>query len=138
MEDLARVTGLVAGQGIVSVHTSEQLDEVDRLITELNESSDGIGDEAQASLITLGPPAVERLVDGIDGLSRFGKLCAIEVLSSVPVVGAGEALTALLVDEDSTVREWAATALAELPHLPAVEELHRLHARLNEEGTPVD
>lgn len=118
--------------------THPPVDEVDRLIAELNESSEGIGDEAQASLIALGPPAVERLVARVDGLSRFGKLCAIEVLSSAPVAGAGDALQALLADEDSTVREWAAVALGELGHDPAVEDLQRLRARLIEEAVPVD
>lgn len=114
------------------------LDDIDRLIAVLSEGSSDDAQDAQALLTELGRPAAERLLQQLTDLSTFGKLCAIEVISAAPPVAAGTAFAGLLGDENSTVREWAATALGELRHRPAVEELLQLHNRLLTEAVPVD
>lgn len=94
--------------------------------------------DARAELIHIGRPAVPVIVDGLMSLGRFGRLTAIEVFEAVGDVRCGPALTGLLVSEDSTEREWAATALADLGIRDAVGPLRDAYRACVRRATPPD
>ena len=109
------------------------VDSLERLLAQLDSADGGEAEEAQASLIALGPAAGPALVVALPTLSRLGKLCAIEVVQAWGYRAGAPALVPLLRDESDTVRQWAAQALGELGHVAAVPELLALANRLEAE-----
>ncbi|MFI5726891.1 HEAT repeat domain-containing protein [Streptomyces cyaneofuscatus] len=110
---------------------------VERLIQQLDDST-GPSYDARAELIDIGSDAIPVLIDGLPLLDRFGQLTAIEVFEEVADPRCGPALIALLRSDDSTVREWAAMALASLKIDGAVEPVRRAYHACLERATPPD
>lgn len=110
---------------------------IERLIQQLDDST-GPSYDARAELIDIGSDAVPALIDGLPSLDRFGQLTAIEVFEEVADPRCGPALIALLRNHDSTVREWAAMALASLKIDGAVEPVRRAYRACLERATPPD
>ncbi|MEW2078647.1 HEAT repeat domain-containing protein [Streptomyces sp. NPDC013433] len=110
---------------------------IERLIRQLDDST-GPSYDARAELIGIGSDAIPALVDGLPSLGGFGQLTAIEVFEEVADPRCGPALIALLGSDDSTVREWAAMALAVLEIDGAVEPLRRACRACRERATPPD
>ncbi|MFB6579030.1 MULTISPECIES: HEAT repeat domain-containing protein [unclassified Streptomyces] len=93
---------------------------------------------ARARLIGIGRDATLPITDGLPALGRFGRLTAIEVFEAVADPRCGPTLIALLDDDEPTVREWAAIALANLEIDDAVEPLRRAYRACLERATPPD
>ncbi|MFK4868724.1 HEAT repeat domain-containing protein [Streptomyces sp. CSMPJR101] len=110
---------------------------IDRLIRQLDDAS-GRSYDARAELIDIGPDAIPALIGGLPSLGGFGQLTAIEVFEEVADPRCGPALIALLGSDDSTVREWAAMALASLKIDGAVEPVRRAYRACLERATPPD
>ncbi|MGV9230718.1 HEAT repeat domain-containing protein [Streptomyces nigra] len=110
---------------------------IDRLIRQLDDAS-GPSYDARTELIDIGPDAIPALIGGLPSLGGFGQLTAIEVFEEVADPRCGPALIALLGSDDSTVREWAAMALASLKIDGAVEPVRRAYRACLERATPPD
>ncbi|MEU9702675.1 HEAT repeat domain-containing protein [Streptomyces sp. NPDC047981] len=110
---------------------------IERLIHQLDDST-GPSYDARAELIYIGSDAIPAIIDGLPSLDRFGQLTAIEVFEEVADPRCGPALTALLHSDDSTVREWAAMALASLKIDGVVEPVRRAYRACLERATPPD
>ncbi|MFJ4968032.1 HEAT repeat domain-containing protein [Streptomyces sp. NPDC088755] len=110
---------------------------IERLIQQLDDST-GPSYDARAELIGIGSDAIPTLIDGLSSLGGFGQLTAIEVFEEVADPRCGPALIALLDSDDSTVREWAAMALASLEIDGAIEPLRRAYRTCLERATPPD
>jgi len=107
------------------------------LVRQLDGEADASYD-ARAELIWVGSEAITAIIDGLPSLGGFGQLTAIEVFEEVADPRCGPALIGLLDSENSTVREWAATALANLEIDGAVEPLRRVYRSCLERATPPD
>ncbi|NEC87441.1 HEAT repeat domain-containing protein [Streptomyces sp. SID12501] len=110
-------------------------------IAALVQQMDGAADEsmdARTELIHIGHPAVPVIIDGLPFLGSFGQLTAIEVFEEVGDLRCGPALIELLASDNSTVREWAALALADLGIRDAVEPLWRAYRACMERAIPPD
>lgn len=114
------------------------MNDVARLVADLDSPSVDTAEEAQASLVALGEAALPAVVEALPGLGTYGKRCAIEVLEAGAYAPAGPALVALLDDEDDVAREWSAGLLGRLGHQPAVPALRASYARLLAEGARLD
>ncbi|MEV6332064.1 HEAT repeat domain-containing protein [Streptomyces sp. NPDC051909] len=110
---------------------------IERLIQQLDDST-GPSYDARAELIGIGYAAVPAIIDGLPSLGGFGQLTAIEVFEEVADPRCGPALIALLGNDDSTVREWAAMALAGLKIDGAVEPVRRAYRACLDRATPPD
>ncbi|MFI7287492.1 HEAT repeat domain-containing protein [Streptomyces anulatus] len=110
---------------------------IERIVQQLDDST-GPSYDARAELIGIGSDAIPAIIDGLPSLDRFGQLTAIEVFEEVADPRCGPALIALLRSDDSTVREWAAMALASLKIDGAVEPLRRAYRARLEQPTPPD
>ncbi|MGW2109694.1 HEAT repeat domain-containing protein [Streptomyces sp. NPDC001948] len=110
---------------------------IERLIQQLDDST-GPSYDARAELIGIGSDAIPAIIDGLSSLGSFGQLTAIEVFEEVADPRCGPALIALLGSDDSTVREWAAMALASLEIDGAVEPVRRAYRACLERATPPD
>ncbi|UUU31646.1 HEAT repeat domain-containing protein [Streptomyces sp. CA-210063] len=110
---------------------------VKRLVQQLDDSA-GLSYDARAELIYLGSDAIPALIDGLPSLGGFGQLTAIEVFEEVGDPRCGPALIGLLDSDNSTVREWAAVALAGLETDGAVEPLRRAYRACLQRATPSD
>ncbi|MFZ4178517.1 HEAT repeat domain-containing protein [Streptomyces griseoincarnatus] len=110
---------------------------IERLIQQLDDST-GPSYDARAELIDIGSDAIPAIIDGLPSLDRFGQLTAIEVFDEVADPRCRPALITLLDSEDSTVREWAAMALASLKIDGAVEPVRRAYRACLERATPPD
>ncbi|MFF3394133.1 HEAT repeat domain-containing protein [Streptomyces sp. NPDC002669] len=110
---------------------------IGRLIQQLDDSA-GPSYEARAELIGIGSDATPALIDGLPSLGGFGQLTAIEVFEEVADPRCGPTLITLLRSDDSTVREWAAMALASLEIDGAVEHVRRAYHAYLERATPPD
>lgn len=86
---------------------------IETLVQQLD-GDDAASYDARARLVTLGGDATLAISDGLPALGRFGRLTAIEVFEEGADPRCGPALIALLNDDEPTVREWAAIALANL------------------------
>ncbi|MGA5191995.1 HEAT repeat domain-containing protein [Streptomyces exfoliatus] len=93
---------------------------------------------ARARLVGIGGDATLAIADGLPTLRRFGRLTAIEVFEEVADPRCGPALITLLDDDEPTVREWAAMALANLEIDGAVEPVRRAYRACLERATPPD
>ena len=85
--------------------------------------------DAQTELIQRGreTDVVGPLLRALPGLSRYGQLCAIEILEELNDPRAAQPLITLLSSEHDTVREWAAGALGRMRTYEAVPALLRAH-----------
>ncbi|MFD4663491.1 MULTISPECIES: HEAT repeat domain-containing protein [Streptomyces] len=110
---------------------------IERLIQQLDDST-GPSYDARAELIGIGSDAISAIIDGLPSLGGFGQLTAIEVFEEVADPRCGPALIAFLRSDDSTVREWAAMALASLGIDGAVEPVRRAYRACLERATPPD
>ncbi|MGZ3101204.1 HEAT repeat domain-containing protein [Streptomyces sp. H72] len=110
---------------------------IERLIQQLDDST-GPSYDARAELIGIGSDAIPAIIDGLPSLGGFGQLTAIEVFEEVADPRCDPALTAFLRSDDSTVREWAAMALASLEIDGAVEPVRRAYRACLERATPPD
>ncbi|MFJ6779694.1 HEAT repeat domain-containing protein [Streptomyces yangpuensis] len=110
---------------------------IERLIQQLDDST-GPSYDARAELICLGPAALPAVIDGLPSLGGFGRLTVIEVFQEVGDPRCGPALIGLLDDDDPTVREWAAIALAHLEIEGAVEPLRCAYRACLDRATPPD
>ncbi|MEU2057515.1 HEAT repeat domain-containing protein [Streptomyces bungoensis] len=84
---------------------------IERLIQQFDDST---GPSYDARAIGIGSDAIRAITDSLPSVGGFGQLTAIEIFEEVADPRCGPALIALLHGGDSTVREWAATALASL------------------------
>ncbi|MGW6983613.1 HEAT repeat domain-containing protein [Streptomyces sp. NPDC054932] len=109
----------------------------DALVQQLD-SDDDTSYAARVRLVGIGREATLAIADGLPTLGTFGRLTAIEVFEQVADPRCGPALIALLDDGDPVVREWAATALADLGIDGAVEPLRRAYRACLERATPPD
>ncbi|MCP3759199.1 HEAT repeat domain-containing protein [Streptomyces sp. TBY4] len=110
---------------------------IERLVQQLDGES-GASYDARAELIHMRSGAVPTVIAGLPSLGGFGQLTAIEVFEEVADPRCGPALIGLLVSENPTVRQWAATALAGLEIEGAVEPLRRAYRACLERRTPPD
>lgn len=110
---------------------------IERLIQQLDDST-GPSYDARAELIGIGSDAIPAIIDKPPSLGGFGQLTAIEIFEEVADPRCGPALIALLRSDDSTVREWAAMALASLEIDGAVEPVRRAYRACLERATPPD
>ncbi|MFF7179437.1 HEAT repeat domain-containing protein [Streptomyces sp. NPDC008121] len=110
---------------------------IERLVQQLDDSA-GPSYDARAELIGIGSDALPAVIDGLPSLGGFGQLTAIEVFEEVADARCGPALIALLHSDDSTVREWAAMALAGLKIDGAVEPVRRAYRACLKRATPPD
>lgn len=110
---------------------------IEKLIQQLDDST-GPSYDARAELIGIGSGAIPALIDGLPSLDRFGQLTAIEVFEEVADPLCGPALITLLRSDDSTVREWAAMALASLKIDGAVEPVRHACRACLARATPPD
>ncbi|MGM7443075.1 HEAT repeat domain-containing protein [Streptomyces tunisiensis] len=110
---------------------------IKRLIQQLDDST-GPSYDARAELVYIGSDAIPAIIDGLPSLDRFGQLTAIEVFDEVADPRCRPALITLLDSEDSTVREWAAMALASLKIDGAAEPVRRAYRACLERATPPD
>jgi hypothetical protein len=109
-----------------------------RLVGELDADTGEVAEDAQHALIAMGPDVLDELIAAAPGLGPFGQLCAIEVFTALRDPRPGDVLIDLLDGEDSTVRQWAAEALADLEIRRAVPELRRTVEAFRERGEAPD
>lgn len=110
---------------------------IEKLIQQLDDST-GPSYDARAELIDIGSNAIPVIIDGLPSLGGFGQLTAIEVFEEVADPRCGPALIALLRSDDSTVREWAAIALASLKIDGAVDPVRSAYRACLEGSMPPD
>jgi hypothetical protein len=111
--------------------------DIGRLIHDLDDSYGGVADEAEYSLIKLGPDVVGPLIATIPSLGH-GKVFAINVLEAVGDRRAGPSLIDLLDDENDLVRQYSARTLATLRIEAAVPALKHAYEESKRRGTPPD
>ncbi|MDT0457028.1 hypothetical protein RM550_15000 [Streptomyces sp. DSM 41527] len=110
---------------------------IKRLVQQLDgEASESY--DARAELIWIHSDAILAIVDGLPSLGGFGQLTAIEVFKEVSDFRCGPALVGLLDSDTPAIREWAATALANLEVDGAIELLRRAHRACLQRTPPPD
>lgn len=107
-------------------------------IRALDDEDTNFAEEAQAILERYPDGVLEPLLREAPGFGRFGRLCAIELFTHLQAREAEPVLIGMLEDEDTTVRDWAAGALAELGSPAAVPALQRAYDRWRASGEPPD
>ncbi|WP_374774644.1 hypothetical protein OG756_18395 [Streptomyces sp. NBC_01310] len=107
-------------------------------VGELDADSSEVAEDAQHALIAMGPQVLDQLIAAVPALNAFGQLCAIEVFSALQDPRPGDALIGLLQNENATVREWAAEALARLGIQRAVPDLWRVYEAFRGRGEAPD
>lgn len=113
-------------------------DRISALIDELEHHFDGIDEEAAYSLIALGKPVIQPLIERVASLDASAQLGAIEVFLALEATEASASLIAMLQHPDDRVRDWAAGALGDLEITDAVPHLKALLERSHAAGTPPD
>ncbi|MEV0190672.1 HEAT repeat domain-containing protein [Kitasatospora purpeofusca] len=107
-------------------------------VGELDADSSEVAEDAQYALIAMGPEVLAELTAATPRLGSFGQLCAIEVFTALKDPRPGSALIDLLESENATVRQWAATALADLGIQRAVPALRRAYEAFRQRGEAPD
>ncbi|MFE3825098.1 HEAT repeat domain-containing protein [Streptomyces sp. NPDC059092] len=110
---------------------------IERLAQQLDGES-GESYDARAELIHIGCVAIPAILDALPSLGGFGQLTAIEVFEEVADPHCGPTLIPLLDDDNPTVRQWAASALAILEIEDAIKPLRRAYRACLERRTPPD
>ena len=108
------------------------------LIGALDEEDTNFAEEAQEILGRFPHGVLEPLLREAPGFGRFGSLCAIELFTHLEAREAEPVLVGMLENDDTTVRDWAAGALAELGSARAIPDLERAYDRWRESGEPPD
>ncbi|MGN5377288.1 hypothetical protein ACQ4WX_05000 [Streptomyces lasalocidi] len=80
--------------------------EIARRVAELDAESTEVAEEAQHTLIALGPQVLEPLIAAALALNPFGQLCAIEVFTALADPRPADVLIGMLSSESATVRQW--------------------------------
>jgi hypothetical protein len=111
---------------------------VSQRVGELDAASSEVAEEAQLSLIAMGPEVLDELVEAVPHLGVFGQLCAIEVFTALKDPRPGDVLIDLLDSENATVRQWAAEALADLEIQRAAPALQRAYETFRKRGEAPD
>ncbi|MET7622291.1 hypothetical protein [Streptomyces sp. NPDC005408] len=109
-----------------------------QLVGELDADSSEVAEDAQHALIAMGPDVLDKLIAAVPGLGPFGQLCAIEVFTALQDPRPGDVLIDLLDNKNSTVRQWAAEALADLEIQRAVPGLQRAYEAFRQRGEAPD
>lgn len=109
-------------------------DGIARLIELLDDESTEIAENAKAELISIGHAVVLPVSAAVGSLQRYGQLSAIEIFEQVGDPAAGPALIDLLSNQNETVREWSAWAVAELGVRDAVPALVDAYQRQRASG----
>jgi hypothetical protein len=119
--------------------TSENHD-IEQLVRRLDASRTEDAMDAQAELTHRGREidVIAPLLRALPTLSRYGQLCAIEIIQELDDARAGQPLIDLLTSEHDTVREWAALALAQLRVVDAVPTLQRADQACRDRDDPPD
>ncbi|MGW0786067.1 HEAT repeat domain-containing protein [Streptomyces sp. NPDC002913] len=110
---------------------------IEKLVQQLDGES-GESYDARAELIHIGSVATAAILGALPTLGAFGQLTAIEIFEEVADPCCGPALITMLDSDNPTVRQWAATALASLKIMDAVEPLRRAYRACLERRTPPD
>jgi hypothetical protein len=117
----------------------EDLDaRIHQWVADLGSENTEVAESAQHGLAHLGPRVLDRVVAAVPRLGRFGQLCAIEIFTELGDPGPAAALIELLASEHTTVREWAAEALAELRIEHAVPAIQAAYAAFRRSGERPD
>ncbi|WP_344461835.1 hypothetical protein [Kitasatospora kazusensis] len=115
---------------------------MDSMITqrvgELDADSSEVAEDAQYSLIAMGPAVLDEVIAATPHLGVFGQLCAIDVFTALKDPRPGDVLIDLLDSENATVRQWAAGALADLEIRRAVPALQRTYEAFRRRGEAPD
>lgn len=132
--------GSAAGDGRRNTIDAPEHDEIERLVHQLDASATDEAMDAQAELTHRGRETdiVGPLLRALPGLSRYGQLCAIEILEELNDPRASQPLIALLSSEHDTVREWAAGLLGQMRTYEAVPALLRAHEMTKKRGDSPD
>ncbi|OIJ99664.1 hypothetical protein BIV25_09210 [Streptomyces sp. MUSC 14] len=112
--------------------------EIARRVAELDAESTEVAEEAQHTLIALGPQVLEPLIAAALALNPFGQLCAIEVFTALADPRPADVLIGMLSSESATVRQWAGEALAELGVRRAVPGLRQAYNAFLRSGEAPD
>lgn len=104
----------------------------------LDEQDTNFAQEAQVRLERFPDGVLEPLLREAPGFGRFGSLCAIDLFTHLEAREAEPVLIGMLDNEDATVRDWAAGALAELGSDEAIPPLERAYDRWRGSGEPPD
>ncbi|MEV0073399.1 MULTISPECIES: HEAT repeat domain-containing protein [unclassified Amycolatopsis] len=110
------------------MNTEHEIDRLIRLLDSDTLDANAMGAaDAQWDLTALGREAdvVAPLLLALPNFGSFAQLCAIEIFQQLQDTRAIGALIDLLAGDNSTVREWAAGALADLRATGAVPALRR-------------
>jgi hypothetical protein len=113
-------------------------DEITRLIGLLDDESTETAEDAKAELMSIGAEVMRPLIAAVPALDYYGQLSAIEVFEHFADPAAGPALIGLLESQATTVREWAAWALAELGVRDAVPALRHAYLSQRASGNELD
>jgi hypothetical protein len=113
--------------------------EIERLVRRLDDRGEDAMD-ARAELTYRGREidVMAPLLRVLPTLTRYGQLCAIEIIEELGDARAEMPLVDLLTSEHDTVREWAAIALGEMGFVDAVPALQRAYQACKDRGTPPD
>ncbi|MFI5590090.1 HEAT repeat domain-containing protein [Amycolatopsis sp. NPDC051758] len=123
--------GMVGGDGD---------DELERLVRRLDADSTDDAMDAQGALTHRGrdTDVITPLLRCLPTLTRYGQLCAIEIIEELGDARAAPSLIELLTSEHDTVREWAALALSDFPVPEAVPALWRAYHACRSRGVDPD
>ncbi|MGW7426169.1 HEAT repeat domain-containing protein [Streptomyces sp. NPDC054813] len=113
-------------------------DEIARTVAQLDAESTEVAEEAQHTLIALGPQVLEPLIAAAPALNPFGQLCAVEVFTALGDSRPADTLIGMLGSESATVRQWAAEALADLGVQRAVPRLWQTYDAFLRRGEALD
>ncbi|MEU5259768.1 HEAT repeat domain-containing protein [Amycolatopsis sp. NPDC021455] len=115
-------------------------DELERLVRQLDADSVEDAMDAQAALTHRGRDSdvITPLLRCLPTLTRYGQLCAIEIIEALGDTRAVPSLIELLTSEHDTVREWAALALIDFPVPEAVPVLWQAYHACRRKGVPPD
>ncbi len=113
-------------------------EEVRRLIALLDDDSTEVAEDAKAALISIGIEVLKPLATAMPSLKRYGQLSAIEAFEHLGDATVGPVLIDLLNSEHDTVREWSASAIAQLGVRTAGPALQAAYQRLRTEGRRLD
>lgn len=105
-----------------------------QLVRSLDADSSEVAEEAQYSLIDLGPQVLDQLIEAAPHLTPFGQLCAVEVFSALGDPRPEDALVAMLSSDGPVVRQWAAEALGEIGIQHAVPALRQAYENFRRSG----
>ncbi|MGW5382539.1 HEAT repeat domain-containing protein [Nocardia sp. NPDC003963] len=113
---------------------------IEGLVYRLDADHTDDAEDAKAEIIDLGrdTDVMTALLPALPELSRYGQLCAVEIIDELADPRAAPALIDLLGGEHDTVREWAARSLATLRITDAIPALRRAYQACRDRADPPD